>query len=108
MTVNIIKMLSMKITGIKIRFVPYFYHMSTAFKFYKRRFRNALQPLFVMLIHRKPEMDVWEWQNFVKQTMGRVKENPYDFLGADLPERSLLASIVDDIFTEFLKLKGRR
>jgi hypothetical protein len=60
-----------------------------------------------MLIHRKPGMDVWEWQKFVKTTMSRVKENPYDFLGADLPERTLLSSIVEDIFTEFLKLKGK-
>ena len=81
--------------------------MSAAFKFYKRRFRNALQPLFVMLIHRKTEMEAWEWRKYVSQVMGRVKEKPNEFLGPDVPPPSLLSDIVDDIFTEFIKIKGR-
>ena len=81
--------------------------MSAAFKFYKRRFRNALQPLFVMLIHRKSDMDNWEWKRYVTTVMSRVKEKPNEFLGPDIPSPSLMSDIVDDIFTEFIRLKGK-
>jgi hypothetical protein len=81
--------------------------MGTTFKYYKRKFRNALQPLFVMLINKKKEMDLEAWSAYVKHTMTRVSENPTDFLGPDTPADPLTRNIVDDIFSEFLKLKGK-
>jgi hypothetical protein len=82
--------------------------MGVAFKYYKRKFRNALQPLFVMLIHRKVKMDHIEWRRYVQRTMTRVKENPQEFLGVDIPSPNLVSDIVDDIFFEFIKTKDKR
>jgi hypothetical protein len=81
--------------------------MGLQFKFYKRRFRNVLQPLFVMLIARKAEMDNDRWRQYVVETMRRVIGNPNEFLGADLPHEALTSDIVTDLFEEFLKVKGR-
>jgi hypothetical protein len=77
------------------------------FKYYKRRFRNSLQPLFVMLIDRKRKMDQLEWSDYVKRTMNSVLNNPREFLGADVPHPSLIEDIVDDIFSEFIKVKSK-
>lgn len=85
-----------------------FAHVGIMFKYYKGRFRRALQPVFVMLIDRKSKMDYDEWQNYVSYTLTRVLENPLEFLGEDMPSPSLTSDIVKEIFSEFMKEKGKR
>lgn len=81
--------------------------MGAAFKYFKRRFRNSLQPLFVMLIAKKASMDQAAWFHMVNNTKARVIHNPQDFLGTDVPGHSLLQDIVEELFLEFLKEKGQ-
>lgn len=77
------------------------------FKYYKRRFRNALEPLFVMLIAKKKVLNKEEWQAMVNRTMHSILNNPTEFLGQNLPESpGQLRDILDDIFNQFLKAKA--
>jgi len=92
----------------KLSALNIFARMGAAFKFYKRRFRNSLQPLFVMLIAKKASMDREQWFESVKNTMVRVTTNPGEFLGSDIPDNSLIRDIIEDLFSEFLKEKGSR
>ena len=80
--------------------------MGAVFKFYKRRFRNALEPVFVMLIAKKNEMDVEQWNSLVEKVAGRILENPNEFLGNDLPENPTMCDVLYEIFEQFMKEKG--
>jgi hypothetical protein len=58
--------------------------------FYKRIFKNALEPIFVMLINRKKT-----WNDSIAIIEGRVINNPTEFLGFDLPGKSIPRGIVE-------------
>lgn len=75
--------------------------MGLLFKKYKTRFRYALKPVFAMLISKEKEMGSAEWTEFLKRTHDNIIRNPSEFLGPDLPERNLMADILDEIFKEF-------
>jgi hypothetical protein len=80
--------------------------MEQVIKTYKRRFRNSLEPIMVMFIKRKTEMTVDEWQEFIYRTRSSILKKPHEFLGLDLPDESTTHTIVNDLFTEFLKTKS--
>ncbi len=80
--------------------------MSTAFKYYKRRFKNALEPLLVMLVARKGDLGSKKWNTLVLRTVGSIINNPTEYLGNDLPDYSLTCDILYEIFEQFFKSKG--
>lgn len=71
-------------------------------KHYKRIFKNALEPIIVMLRDRRSTMTILSWNKFVQQTRAHIIENPVEFIGDDLPNKNLLVEIVEIIFNEFL------
>lgn len=81
--------------------------MGAIFKFYKRKFRNALEPVFVMLIDKKRQMQADEWSELIAHVTTRILKNPEEFLGADLPGHDLMCDILYEIFEQFIKEKGR-
>lgn len=83
--------------------------MGMLFKKYKTKFRYALQPMFAMLADKRKTMSILEWQKFIQRTRERILDNPAEFLGAELPEYSLMRDVLDEIFLEFhkdQKIKG--
>lgn len=77
--------------------------MSVLFKKYKRIFRHNLQPVFAVLVAKKNQMDADEWVSWVHQTLAHVQKNPVEYLGEDLPDRSLQSDIMEEIQKEFFK-----
>jgi hypothetical protein len=80
--------------------------MSTIFKYYKRRFKNALEPLLVMLVARKADLGSKKWNALVLRTVSGIVNNPSEYLGKELPEYSLTCDILYEIFEQFFKSKG--
>jgi hypothetical protein len=77
--------------------------MSILFKRYKRIFRRNLQPVFAVLVAKRVNTTAESWEEEVKHTLSRVGENPTEYLGQDLPQQSLLLTILEEIEYEFLK-----
>lgn len=77
--------------------------MSILFKRYKRIFRRNLQPVFALLVAKRDSSSPVFWEEEVKRTLSRVGENPVEYLGEDLPQQSLLLTILEEIENEFLK-----
>jgi hypothetical protein len=77
--------------------------MSILFKRYKRIFRRNLQPVFAVLVAKRDGISADSWEEEVKHTLIRVGENPVEYLGQDLPQQSLLLTILEEIEYEFLK-----
>jgi hypothetical protein len=80
--------------------------MEPIVKAYKRRFRNSLEPIMVMFMKRKAEMTTDEWQEFISRTRTSILKKPHEFLGHDLPDTNTTSIIVNDLFSEFLKVKS--
>jgi hypothetical protein len=85
--------------------VSLFFGMGTEFKHYKRKFRNSLEPLFVMLQDKKRRMEKEEWLSFVNKTMHSVLNNPVEFLGTELPEEEMVKDLVQELFVQFVANK---
>jgi hypothetical protein len=77
--------------------------MSILFKRYKRIFRRNLQPVFAVLVAKRVNATAASWEDEVKHTLARIGENPTEYLGHDLPQQSLLLTILEEIEYEFLK-----
>jgi hypothetical protein len=77
--------------------------MSVAFIRYKRKFRNDLRPVFVMLQAKKSHMADFEWELVVRSTFRKVILNPIEYLGEDLPADVLISDVLAEIESEFLK-----
>ncbi len=56
-----------------------------------------------MINDKRKDMPYDQWMDFIEQTRSSILGNPIDFLGYDLPEKSLMRDVLDDIFDEFLK-----
>lgn len=80
--------------------------MSTAFKYYKRRFKNSLEPLLVMLVAKKNELNGKRWNTLVLRTASSIVNNPTEYLGDNLPDYALSCDILHEIFEQFFKSKG--
>jgi hypothetical protein len=79
--------------------------MNETFKVYKRKFKNTLEPLMVMLISRKSEFSREQWYEYVEFTTKSVLKNPVEFLGDKLPDPRLVDEIIILLFDEFKKEK---
>jgi hypothetical protein len=79
--------------------------MSTAFKFYKRKIKNSLEPLLVMLVAKQQDMPAKKWNAMLKKTVSSVVSNPHEYLGDELPEFQLVCDILHEIFEQFCKAK---
>jgi hypothetical protein len=78
---------------------------SEQLKFYKRIFKNALEPILVMLINRKRSMTKEIWDDSIAIIEDRVINNPTEFLGFDLPAKRSMTKIIRTIFKQFVKKK---
>jgi hypothetical protein len=82
--------------------------MGTTFKYYKRRFKNSLEPLLVMLVAKKQTVTPGKWNSLLSKTVSSIMNNPTEYLGAELPEFSLVCDILYEIFEQFCKSKCDR
>lgn len=80
--------------------------MGMMFKFYKRKFRNYLEPVFVMLIDRKKQVTVEAWDDLVLKTTISILKSPQEYLGNDLPAHTMMCDVLYEIFEQFMKEKG--
>jgi hypothetical protein len=76
--------------------------MEEGFKTYKRKFRNSLEPVMVMLIHRKSKISFDQWNDLVTRTKASIINNPVEFLGSGLPDQNSVKDIIEILFDEFL------
>lgn len=72
-------------------------------KYYKRKFRNLLAPILVMLIDKYKKMSLHQWRRFVNKTMQSVQNNPSEYLGTELPGEEVRKEIIEELFHEFLQ-----
>lgn len=74
---------------------------------FKRKFNNQLEPIKVMLIHRKIGLTREEWVNFVSVTRQSIIDHPDQYLDCDLPDKSTFEFLVEKIFEEFVNREKR-
>jgi hypothetical protein len=79
--------------------------MSTVFKYYKRKIKNSLEPLLVMLVAKQQDLSSKKWNAMVKRTVSGVVSNPHEYLGDKLPEFPLVCDILHEIFEQFCKAR---
>jgi hypothetical protein len=77
--------------------------VASTFTRHKRKFRNKLQPVFAMLKSKKSTMNDVDWELLVKKTIHGVNLNPTEYLGHDLPADTLVADVLAEIESEFLR-----
>lgn len=70
--------------------------------YFKRKFNHQLEPIKVMLVHRRDALTHEAWLDFVSRTRVSILEKPHQFL-EELPERSMFEYLVDTIFKEFVE-----
>jgi len=56
-----------------------------------------------MLAAKEKTMSLSDWQSYIQRTRENIIGNPTEFLGAELPEKSLMRDVLDEIFLEFHK-----
>jgi hypothetical protein len=76
--------------------------MEPEFRAYRAKFNRALEPMKVMLVRRKSELDHTSWLALVELTKTGVVNRPEEYLGEDVPPTERLIPIIDMIFREFL------
>lgn len=69
----------------------------------KRRWSHELEPIKVMLVHRKRELAPEEWIRFVELTKKSVLRNPDQYLENNFPRKEILDTVIPLIFDDFLK-----
>jgi len=70
---------------------------------FKMKFNRSLEPIKVMLISRKDELDEKAWSAFVEKTENSIIRHPEQYLGSELPQPKTLRIIVKTIFKEFVQ-----
>lgn len=74
--------------------------------YYRRKFNHALEPIKVMLVHKRKKLALSTWLGYVNLTRDRVLVCPHEYLGDQLPAAELLTRIVRDIFSDFVKAQA--
>jgi hypothetical protein len=74
--------------------------MQNPYKYYKRKFKNKLEPILVMLMAKKASH--YDWTAHVQETFDHIINNPKEFLGDDLPEKKITNDILQQIIEQFL------
>jgi len=77
--------------------------MNEHFKEYKKVFRRSLRPMFGVLVARRGTMNTTLWEQSVEETLRHVANNPVEYLGANLPDKRIVADILHEIRNEFFK-----
>jgi hypothetical protein len=77
--------------------------MDQDFKRQKRKFKNSLEPIMVMLLDRRNHMDNASWNQFTERTMNNILRNPAEFIVDDFSDNKLTHEVVKEIFEEFFK-----
>ena len=70
-------------------------------KAYKRKFDRALRHIKVLLLHKKQEMTLEEWENFVSETKMTILKNPGEFFCFELPGRDVTNAAIIQVFEGF-------
>jgi len=81
--------------------------MDATIRFYKRKFKNSLEPMLVMLLNHKEIMGDDSWKNYVQDIQARVMNNPVEFLGRNLPPATTVKEVVALIFNQFVRERYR-
>ncbi|HET6539559.1 MAG TPA: hypothetical protein VFG46_03690 [Chryseolinea sp.] len=81
--------------------------MDATIRFYKRKFKNALEPMLVMLLNHKDTMSDDSWVTHVQDIQTHVMNNPVEFLGRNLPPATTVKEIVALIFKQFVRERYR-
>jgi hypothetical protein len=81
--------------------------MDATIRFYKRKFKNALEPMLVMLLNHKETMSDDSWVTHVQDIQTRVMNNPGEFLGRNLPPATTVKEVVALIFNQFVRERYR-
>jgi hypothetical protein len=69
----------------------------------KDSIRIVLAPMFELLLYKKQKLSHEEWLAFVARTESSIIQSPQQFLGNDLPSKSIIDESVKEIFIEFLE-----
>ena len=77
-------------------------------KAYKRKFNHLLQPVKVMLAHRRKDMPHKKWLTLLNKTKSGILLHPVEYLGQDLPQQEKIELLIENIFTDFLKDLSKR
>jgi hypothetical protein len=98
------KLLPMLNLNFLLRKVLYFGGlMDRDFKRQKRRFKNSLEPIMVMLLDRRNQMDHTAWSQFIERTMNNILKNPNEFVVDDFSNNQMTQEVVKEIFNDFFK-----
>jgi hypothetical protein len=69
----------------------------------KESIRIVLAPMFELLLYKRQKLSHEEWLAFVARTESSIIQSPQQFLGNDLPSKSIIDGAVKEIFMEFLE-----
>jgi hypothetical protein len=67
-----------------------------------QQYRREIRPFMEMLKHRKIELGDTKWRELVSQTEQSIINSPDQYL-SDLPQKSVLDSLIHRLFAEFLQ-----
>lgn len=73
----------------------------------KRRLNHELEPLKVMLVHKKGDLLPDDWLQFVEITRKSILQHPDQYLDRDFPSREVLETLINKIFEDFLSSSKR-
>jgi hypothetical protein len=76
--------------------------MDAAIRYHKRKFKNALEPMLVMLLNNRETMSDDSWVAHVQDIQTHVVNNPVEFLGRNLPPPATINEVVALIFNQFV------
>jgi hypothetical protein len=69
----------------------------------KDSIRAVLAPMFELLLYKRQKLSHEEWLAFVARTETSIIQSPQQFLGNDLPPKSIIDEAVKEIFIEFME-----
>jgi len=73
----------------------------------KRRLNHELESIKVMLVHKKGDLPIAEWLQFVEVTRKSILLHPDQYLEKDVPSKEILETIINKIFEDFLNSSQR-
>jgi len=63
---------------------------------------HQLEPIKVMLVHRKKDLSTEEWLRFVEVTRNSILQHPDQYLVSHFESEGILKPLVDKIFEDFI------
>ena len=73
----------------------------------KRRLNHELESIKVMLVHKKGDLPIEVWHQFVEATCKSILLHPDQYLEKDLPAKEVLEPIIIKIFEDFVNSSQR-